>query len=146
MNEYVKQAKDFLKDCNANIDIFYLGTEVNKHWEDKQKRDHYIVDICTPKGAMQIDYWDSVNNTIRNYNLSRTNKPQVKPTEYDILSCLQKYDVGDIEDFMLEFDYKIEKKGDFKRIQNIYNAVIKEYQDICCCFTQEQIEKLREIM
>ena len=145
MREYVKQAKDFLKSCNATMDIMYLGTEVNKNWHQKTERDTYIVNIRTPKGNMQVKFWDSINNTIKNSDFRRINKPRIKPTAYDILSCLQKYDVGDIEDFMWEFGYEIKKRGDLKRLQDTYNAVVKEYQDICRCFTPEQIEAMQEI-
>ena len=145
MREYVKQAKDFLKSCNATMDIMYLGTEVNKDWDEKRERDTYMVNIRTPKGNMQVKFWDSISNTIKNSDLRRINKPLIKPTAYDILSCLQKYDVGDIEDFICEFGYEIKKRGDLTRIQNIYNAVVKEYQDICRCFTPEQIEVMQEI-
>lgn len=142
MSEYVKQAKDFLKSCNATMEIMYLGTEVNKDWDEKRERDTYMVNIRTPKGNMQVKFWDSINNTIKN---SDFRKLRIKPTAYDILSCLQKYDVGDIENFMWEFGYEIKKRGDLTRIQNIYNAVVKEYQDICRCFTPEQIEAMQEI-
>ena len=61
MREYVKQAKDFLKSCNATMDIMYLGTEVNKDWDEKRERDTYMVNIRTPKGNMQVKFWDSIN-------------------------------------------------------------------------------------
>ena len=141
MNEYIKQAKDFLASCNATMEIIYLGTEVNETWNETRERDTYMVNIHTPRGNMQVKFWDSRNNTIKN----RTNMLRIKPTAYDILACLQKYDVGDIEDFMWEYGYEIKKRGDLKRIQNIYNAVVKEYQDICRCFTPEQIEAMQEI-
>ena len=145
MREYVKQAKDFLKSCNATMDIMYLGTEVNKNWDEKRERDTYMVNIRTPKGNMQVKFWDSISNTIKNSDLRRINKPLIKPTAYDILSCLQKYDVGDFEDFMYEFRYEITKRGDLAKIQNVYNAVVKEYNDVCRCFTEEQIEEMKEI-
>lgn len=142
MSKYVKQAEDFLESCNATMDIMYLGTEVNKDWDEKRERDTYMVNIRTPKGNMQVKFWDSINNTIKNSNFRRL---RIKPTAYDILSCLQKYDVGDIEDFMWEFGYEIKNRGDLKRLQDTYNAVVKEYQDICRCFTPEQIEAMQEI-
>ena len=145
MNEYVKQAKDFLESCNATMDIMYLGTEVNKDWDEKRERDTYMVNIRTPKGNMQVKFWDSINNTIKNSDSRRINRLRIKPTAYDILSCLQKYDVGDIEDFIWEFGYEIKKRGDLKRLQDTYNAVVKEYNDICRCFTPEQIEAMQEI-
>lgn len=145
MSKYVKQAKDFLEFCNATMEIIYLGTEVNKDWDEKRERDTYMVNIRTPKGNMQVKFWDSINNTIKNSDLHRINRPRIKPTAYDILSCLQKYDVGDIEDFIWEFGYEIKKRGDLTKIQNIYNAVVKEYNDVCRCFTPEQIEAMQEI-
>ena len=145
MNEYVKQAKDFLESCNATMDIMYLGTEVNKDWDEKRERDTYMVNIRTSKGNMQIKFWDSINNTIKNSNLRRVNRSRIKPTAYDVLSYLQKYDVGDFEDFMYEFRYEITKRGDLAKIQNVYNAVVKEYNDVCRCFTEEQIEEMKEI-
>lgn len=145
MNEYIKQAKDFLKDCNATMKIFYLVTEINKDWDDKQKRDHYIVHICTPKGVMQVNYWDSVHNTRTNQERKLSGLPIKKPTEYDILACLQKYEVGTMEDFFSDFGYEIKCVKNITNFINTYNAVVKEYQDICCCFTPEQIEKMREI-
>ena len=145
MSKYVKQARDFLESCNATMDIMYLGTEVNKDWDEKRERDTYMVNIRTPKGNMQVKFWDSINNTIKNSDFRRINKLRIKPTAYDILSCLQKYDVGDFEDFIWEFGYEIKKRGDLKRLQDTYNAVVKEYNDICRCFTPEQIEAMQEI-
>ena len=46
---------------------------------------------------------------------------------------------------MSEFGYEIKCAKDMTDFINTYNAVVKEYQDICRCFTDEQIEKLREI-
>ena len=146
MTDYNKQARDFLEDCGATMKMMYLGRNVNENWDEKRERDNYLVNITTPLGNMQVTFWDSVNNTIDNINRERSLLPRKKPTAYDILACLTTYDVGDIEDFILEFGYEIKKRGDFTRIQNIYNAVKKEYEDVCRCFTEEQIEKLQEIV
>ena len=145
MTEYEKRAKDFLKKCKASMNFLYLGCNQNDLWEEPFARDNYIVNIVTPKGNMQVKFWDSKNNTDKNLNRIRCEYSRIYPTEYDILSCLQKYDVGDIEDFMFEYGYTLEKKGDFKRIQAIYEACKKEYEDICRCFTERQIKKLQEI-
>ena len=145
MNKYVKQAKDFLKSCNATMEIMYLGTDVNKDWYDQRERDTYMVNIRTPKGNMQVKFWDSINNTLKNSNLRRINRSRIKPPAYDILSSLQKYDVGDLGDFICEFGYEIKKPDDLTKIENIYNAVVNEYNDVCRCFTEEQIEEMQEI-
>ena len=132
MNEYVKQAKDFLESCNATMKITYTGIDENKDWDDKKLRNTYSVTITTPKGNMKIKFWDSIYNT----------ECAIKPTEYDILACLEKYDVGTFEDFVDEFGYESDNLRCAKRI---YKAVTREYNNICRCFTPEQIEAMREI-
>ena len=69
----------------------------------------------------------------------------IEPTEYDVIACLEKYDVGTIDDFVSEFGYEVHEWSDVKRIQHIYNAVKREYKSICRCFTEEQIEAMQEI-
>lgn len=146
MTDYNKQARDFLKDCNATMKMMYLGRNVNENWDEERERDNYLVNIVTPLGNMQVKFWDSINNTIDNINRERSCLMRKKPTAYDILACLTTYDVGNIEDFISEFGFEIKKRGDFTHIQNIYNAVKKEYEDVCRCFTEKQIEKLQEIV
>lgn len=132
MNEYVKQAKDFLKSCNATMKITQIGYEANKNWNENVCRNTYRVSIKTPLGTMRVKFWDSVYNTERG----------IEPTEYDILACLEKYDVGTFEDFVDEFGYESDSLRCAKRI---YKAVTREYNNICRCFTEEQLESLREI-
>jgi len=135
MNEYVQQAKDFLEKCDASIDFTYLGKKVNPNWNDNQIRNTYGVTIFTPLGNMTLKYWDSVVST-RNGS---------QPTEYDILACLQKYDVGSFEDFVSEYGYEIEEFAERQRVKNIWYATCKEYERVCKCFTEEQIKEMREI-
>ena len=135
MNEYVKQAKDFLKSCNATMKITKIGYEANKNWDENIYHNTYRATIKTPMGSMWVKFWDSVYNTERG----------IEPNEYDILTCLEKYDVGTIDDFVQEFGYEVNEWADVKRIQNIYNAVKRQYKSLCRCFTSEQIESMQEI-
>ena len=135
MTEYQKQAKDFLAKCNATMEINFIETEDNPTREYDWKRNKYVFVITTPLGLMTGHFWDSPYNTERG----------LKPTEYDILACLEKYDVGTIDDFVGEFGYEVHNWNDVKRIENLYNATVKEYQDLCRIFTPEQMEVLREI-
>lgn len=135
MNEYQKQAKDFLESCGATMTITYLNKSANKNWNETQLRNVYKVTIITPKGGMWVKFYDSIANT----------ESGEKPTEYDILVCLQKYDVGSFEEFISEFGYEIDEFQDRQRAKNIWYAVRKEYEQVCRCFTEEQIEAMREI-
>jgi hypothetical protein len=63
------------------------------------------------------------------------------PTAYDVLACLQKYDVGTFEDFCGEFGYDV----DSRKAEKIYNAVCEEYKQIAMLFNDEEIELLQMI-
>lgn len=170
MGEYVKQAKDFLTSCNATMEIKYTGLE-KPNWDDKSHC-AYDCTIKTPRGTMMVHFYDSWADTMyhimnvkewyeKTYNRYysgllptermryekqfKIKKAEAVPTEYDILACLQKYDVGSMDDFMHEFGYEIKCVEDMTNFINTYNAVVKEYNDVRRCFTDEQIEAMQEI-
>lgn len=170
MSEYQKQAKDFLNTCNATMEIEYAGLE-KPIWDDKPYCAYDCI-IKTPKGNMTVHFYDSAYNTElrrmnakqyyeklthQNYDFAsiqqqlkyqkelKAKQKEAIPTEYDILACLEKYDVGSMDDFMGEFGYEIHSVKDMTNFINTYNAVVKEYNDLCRIFTPEQMEMLREI-
>ena len=136
-NEYIRQADDFLKNANATCEIDFVGLAVNKIWNENVKRRLYQVTLRTPKGSMLFDFWDSIHNT----NKSLKSNRGFKPTSYDILACLTKYDPGTFADFCVDFGYD----EDSRKALEIYFAVQKEYSELCRIFTPKQIEALREI-
>lgn len=170
MNEYVKQAKDFLAKANATMRIVYVGLE-KPNWDDSPHCT-YDCKIKTPRGEMVVHFYDSLHNTeimtmsekewyektekryfecADRWDKMRVNsdraekKKTARPTAYDILACLQKYEVGSMDDFMAEFGYEIKSVKDMTNFINTYNAVVKEYNDLCRIFTEEQMDELREI-
>lgn len=63
------------------------------------------------------------------------------PTLYDVLACLQKYDVGTFEDFCSDFGYDT----DSRTAEKTYKAVVKEYDKMCSLFNDEELELLQLI-
>ena len=63
---------------------------------------------------------------------------------YDVLACLQKYDVGTFEDFVSEYGYEVELHDDYIKTRNTYKAVVKEYKDVQRVFS-DCLDGLREI-
>lgn len=168
MSEYLKQAIDFLTKANAKCEIEFGGVARNENWKEKEKRNWYDVTITTPKGKMSFVFWDSIHNTkiiamtLEQYvekklrrrfeDMSYVEKKQAKkkleklkeeavPNAYDVLACLEKYDVGTFEEFCAEFGYD----DDSRIAERIYIAVVKEYKELTRIFTEEQMEKLCEI-
>lgn len=168
MNEYVKQANDFLTKANATCKIEFGGVSRNENWKEKEKRNWYDVTIATPKGTMSFVFWDSIHNTeismmtLEQYAEKKLRrrlndmsyaekkkadmqlkklKEEAVPDVYDVLACLQKYDIGTFEDFCSEFGYD----EDSRTAERIYIAVVKEYKELARIFTDEQMEELCEI-
>lgn len=168
MNTYEANAKDFLAKANATCKIIFGGVARHENWKEKEKRNWYDVTITTAKGKMTFVFWASIHNTeislmtlekyaekkmkCRLKNLSylgkvklnnqlKAEKEKAVPNVYDVLACLEKYEVGTFEDFCSDFGYD----EDSRTAERIYFAVQKEYNELSRIFTEEQIEELREI-
>lgn len=152
MNEYIKQATEFLQKTHAKMKIEYVGLAVNKEWKEKQKRCLYEITLTSPRGSMIFDFWDSIRNTeIRTmpfdaYNVQANKELAAKkkaavPSVYDVLACLQKCDPGTFENFCSDYGYD----DDSRTAMRVYLAVQNEYTQLARLFTPEQMEELAEI-
>lgn len=167
-NEYTNQAEKFLQDANATIKIELQGRAINTAWKEKQPRNLYAVTIATPRGSYTFDFWDSLYNTeltqttVEQYaqkhfrmryedmTYSEQKKAraelaikqkEARPTCYDVLACLTKYDPGTFEDFCSEYGYN----EDSRTAERIYIAVHKEFANLKRIFDPKQLEAMHEI-
>ena len=76
-------------------------------------------------------------STVQNDSIKYPKEPNL----YDVLACLQKYDVGTFEDFCGEFGYNQESKI----AEKTYNLVIKEFEAMQRLFSNEELEVLSYI-
>lgn len=152
MDEYIKQATDFLQKTYSKMKIEYVGLAVNKEWKEKEKRCLYEITLTSPRGSMTFDFWDSIRNTrIRTmpfdaYNVQANKELAAKkkaavPSVYDVLACLQKCDPGTFENFCSDYSYD----EDSRTAIRVYLAVQNEYTQLARLFTPEQMEELAEI-
>lgn len=136
MTEYREMTKEFLKKTNTEIKIkicdyglFFPSDKVNRNIYDitiSRKVNGNIKEISFMFG-------DSVHNT----------KNGLKPSGYDILACLTKYDVGSFDDFCDEFGY-ISSGMKISEIIKTYQDVKKEWEDVQYLFG-DVLDELREI-
>lgn len=168
MTDYTQMANDFLSKANAKIDITFIGRAINSDWGENALRNLYDVTITTRRGSMTVKFWDSLHNTqitqmsVEDYAKSifrmhygcltsceriqaskklKAMQNEAKPTAYDVLACLTKYDCGSFDNFCLEYGYS----NDSIRALKTYLAYSKEYEALCRIFNAEQMEELREI-
>jgi hypothetical protein len=167
-NEFTRQADEFLEKANAKLTIRWIGLMRNEMWDGKELRDRYEITLTTPKGSMTIDFWDSIHDTeIHNitaakyaeikykqhwellWNNERQKiykelsqaKQDAEVTAYDILSCLEKYEIGTFEEFCAECGYS----NDSIRAYKTFIACDEQYKKLKRLFTEEQMEELCEI-
>lgn len=152
MDEYIKQATDFLQKTYSKMKIEYVGLAVNKEWKEKEKRCLYEITLTSPRGSMTFDFWDSIRNTriktmpFDAYNVQASKELAAKkkaavPSVYDVLACLQKCDPGTFENFCSDYGYD----EDSRTAIRVYLAVQNEYTQLTRLFTPEQMEELAEI-
>ena len=169
MTDYQSQAKQFLADCNAKMEIKFVGREIPAHWKDEAKpHNKYQFTITTPKGKYTSCFWDSLHNTEAsemtqndyarkrykaNFDVLNSSekatvkreltslKANARPTEYDILACVEKYGYDSFSDFCAEFGYSTDSIS----ARETFLACGEEYAGLRRIFTEEQMEKLREI-
>ena len=97
-------------------------------------------ELATPKNESLLRNWIRLN---LNSDIHRNDKiiyPEA-PTPYDILVCLQKYDIGSFEDFCNEFGYD----SDSRAAEKTYKAVLEEWLNVCRIWKDSEIEELQEI-
>lgn len=152
MNEYQKQALDFLKKTNTTIEITYLKT--GKYFpDDTKERDIYQFTIKRGNTEYTANFGQSIvcsgkwledgRKPVHKKQLFgdyKKNKEYSVPNEYDILACLTTYDPGSFKDFCDEFGYT-----DPPTAYETYQAVIKEYQGVCSIWNPGEREQLAEI-
>lgn len=133
VSEYEKMANDFCKKHNVKMTISFK--EYGKHFhDDTESRNIYKVRIDRNHKTYSFNFGDSIYNT----NAGK------RPTKYDILACLQKYDIGSFDDFISEYGYVIESNKDYHRLFKLYKACCKEYKNVNRLFS-DCMEELAEI-
>lgn len=148
MNEYVKQAKEFLKVTNSEIKMQQIkpGVAQRPSWATDKKIQHgfeYRVALIrnNQNGHFEKDYrfsfWDSIAN-------AQANK---RPTEYDILACLSGsiYCPETFDDFIAEYGYEIASHDDYKRARATYKGVKAESEALHNLYTEKELQILGEI-
>lgn len=130
MPDYQTRAYDFLQRIGATVSITYLCTERVPDWSDTFLHDTYMVIVERNGKRWRYEFHDSAMMTEKNAGRAHRGQSRVKPTAYDVLACVEKYDVGTIDDFVEEFGYEIHKWADVKKIERIYAAVCDEVHHV----------------
>lgn len=127
MNEYTEQANQFLAATNTKFRAKFH--KYGKHFaEDTTNRAIFTCTFKRNGKQFSLKFGQSI---AEGYKV---------PEAYDVLACLQKYDVGSFEDFCADFGCEQTKVN-----ERIYKAVCKEFEKVSNFWTEEELELLQEI-
>ena len=133
---------------NVNSQYYFDKTSKRKYTEGKEYFES--IDIGNTKKHYKNRFLSFISNSsmfVRSINdtkaLKRLGllKEGTKPTEYDILSRLTKYDPDTFESFCDDFGYDTDSKSAEKN----YNSVVNEYKNVAMLWNDSEIEQLTEI-
>ena len=131
--DYNKQAIDFLNATSTSFEAKFKAYGFHFDDDKKEKRDIFRITLKNKLHTYRFDFGQSIN--------SSTGNGGNKPTPYDVLTCLTKYEVGTFKNFCSDYGYDIDSRKAYKT----YKAVMKEWKNVELLFTPEQIELLQEI-
>lgn len=135
MNEYDKQAEDFLKKTGTTFNVIAYKGRNPMHKDDKDMMDKWLVEFVRGDEEWDFPFYMGLGHN------------GAKPSAYDVLACIQKYEVDSFEEFCSEFGYDMYDNnymGYNKRSWEIYRAVCDEYEEVQRMFG-DVLEELSEI-
>jgi hypothetical protein len=129
---YQQQAIEFL---NATGTTFTASFKEYGYYfpDDKDCRDIFTCTLKNGKHKYRFTFGQSIAES--------TGNGDNKPTAYDVLATMEKYDIGSFENFCSEFGYDTDSRKAYKT----YKSVMKEWENVEKLFTPEQLEMLQEI-
>ncbi len=98
-------------------------------WDKNQPRYVFKLQLLRGRKSYTFEFGQSIM------------KGNEEPTLYDVLTCLQKYDVGTFEDFCNDNGFD----NDSRMAEKTYKAVVKEFQAMERLFDSEELEVLQLI-
>lgn len=121
MNEYDKQAEDFLKATGTTFEVVAYRGRQPMHKGDSNMMDKWTVAFDRGEEEWVLDFYMGLGHN------------GAEPRAYDVLACIEKSDVGSFEEFCAEFCYDVyddNYMGYNKRSMEIYKAVCNEYKEV----------------
>ena len=145
-NEYTEIADNFCKKHNVTVKFTYTGLAANPNWGELTLRPRYRYDIKTPLGHMWGIFWDSIENKKKLQSKDPEKIAEAEPTAYDILTCLgsDSYVSDDFDEFCHEYGYSDTPGPERTKARKIWKACLAQNEKLFRCFTEEQIEEMRE--
>jgi hypothetical protein len=145
---YQKQGEDFLSETKTTMTCDYLGKGNFDGDKPNWERRKYLVTFRRGARSKTFEFTGSASahtNTKGDWTLERKEAQRKlewakNPTPYDVLACLQKYDVGGFKNFCADLGYdedsrKAERtyfagREEFEKVKSLWGDVLEKLQEI----------------
>lgn len=143
-NQYEQKALDFCKKWNVKIFFTHIGIVKSKEGLRNQYSFSIVRYNTTLQKIIKAQYTavftDSVIDSTRSKAL-----PDERPTAYDLLSCIEKSEIGNMGEFLSEYGYSDSKESLILGM-DLYPRVKAESEAIRAMFPEaEAMEDLYSI-
>lgn len=142
---YEIQADEFMEKSKTTMTVVYSGH--GKYFpDDTEERDIYTITLSRPnKKPYTFTFGQSLINSKPGTHekispADRQKRRPKKPSAYDVLACLEKYEPGTHEDFCADFGYDTDSRKCF----DLYLRVQKEQKSVYQLFS-DVMDELQEI-
>ncbi len=131
VSNYQKEAADLLTSFGVKFSANFIKHDFYFQ-DDKEQRDIYRITFSR-NGQKYERFSLRFGQSIANAGTA--------PTEYDVLACITKYDVGTFENFCGDFGYDV----DSRKAEKTYKAVCREFAKVSAFFSPSELEAIQEI-
>ncbi len=127
---------NFGQSINESCEYKVASNLVKSLWNEKLTGGNYGLTEKEYKRIKGVDYI----NHVRSKDIFKNTNFAV-PNAYDVLTCLQKYEVGTFENFCGDFGYDV----DSPNAEKTYNAVKDEYTQLAMLYSDKELEEMQKI-
>jgi hypothetical protein len=112
----------------------HLAVDFWNSYQDEEQNAFHHGSVTHPENQ----YWDKYRGGKYPVHIRR---PRLIPTAYDLITCLEKSEVGTFEDFCGDLGYDT----DSRKAEQVYNAVVKQSRQVQKFFTASELSELQEV-
>lgn len=131
-NEYIKQARDFLKATGAKLKITFIEHDYY-FADDKEPRDIYRFTLSRNGKSYTARFGQSIANT------------GTMPGAYDILACLSPEEPEDVDDLINSYGYEVHSAADYRKLEKMARELKRQNAGLRRLFNVDELNQLAEI-
>lgn len=135
-DQYARQARYFINSTKTDVKTLYLGKSY-PDWDKENLHDSFTVTITRDRKLLTLPFYDSIDNTEKKVHRLKA---------YDILASIDPDVEPSLGNFIQDFGYEITTNSDYIRISKIHTDLVYQAEKLREMYSEDELERLREIV